>query len=157
MKINLKDLKILIEQVLYESNNDDFKNDVLNFIKKYLNIKSDITIIHTKKSFDNESMTQQMASVTYKYNRYIVYINFNETQFGFVRRLAHELIHVKQMEDGRLKIIGDKISFDGEVYTEDDYERMYHSDDIPKFEEEAFEQERIISNLYWKKNTLYRN
>lgn len=93
-----------------------------------------------------------MASVGFSdSNKYTININFNDTKFGFVRRLAHELVHVKQMEDGRLKVIDNKVYFDGQVYTNDEYKRLYHSDEIPKFEEEAFEQERLIANLYWNK------
>jgi len=144
-------IKTTIREYLNENTDYDFKNDVLDFIKKYLNIKSEILLKHTTKNFDTQSMSQQMASVGFSNNTYVININFNDTKFGFVRRLAHELIHVKQMEDGRLKVIDDKIYFDGKVYTNDDYKRLYHSDEIPKFEEEAFEQERIIANLYWNK------
>ena len=144
-------MKTTIREFLNENTDYDFKNDVLDFIKKYLNIKSEILLKHTTKNFDTESMSQQMASVRFSNNKYVININFNDTKFGFVRRLAHELIHVKQMEDGRLKVIDDKIYFDGDFYTNDDYKRLYHSDEIPKFEEEAFEQERIIANLYWNK------
>jgi hypothetical protein len=128
------------------------ENNVLNFIKNYLNVKSKITLKHTNKNFDSQSMSQQMASVSYNNdNNYVININFNDTKHGFVRRLAHELIHVKQMEGGRLKVINNEIQFDDEVYTKNDYIRLYHSDKIPKFEEEAFEQEKLIANLYWNK------
>lgn len=57
------------------------------------------------------------------------------------------------MESGRLIYNNDvSVSFDGIIYTKDDYKRMYHSDDIPKFEEEAFEQERVLSNLFFSRN-----
>jgi len=137
---------------LNENESSDFKYDALHFIKDYLDIKSEIILKHTTKNFDTESMTQQMASVGFSgSNKYTININFNDTKFGFVRRLAHELVHVKQIEDGRLKVINNKVYFDGDEYTEDDYKRLYHTDEIPKFEEEAFEQERIIANLYWNK------
>lgn len=143
-------IKTTIREFLNE-NNLDFKYDALQFIKDYLDIKSEISLKHTTKNFDTESMSQQMASVGFSdNNNYTINIDFNDTKFGFVRRLAHELVHVKQMEDGRLKVMNNKVYFDGHVYTNDDYKILYHSDEIPKFEEEAFEQERLIANLYWK-------
>lgn len=141
-----------IREFLNENTNLDFKYDALQFIKDYLDIKSEISLKHTTKNFDTETMTQQMASVGFSdSNKYTININFNDTKFGLVRRLAHELVHVKQMEDGRLRVINNKVYFDGNEYTDDDYKRLYHSDEIPKFEEEAFEQERLIANLYWNK------
>lgn len=129
-----------------------FRNDVLSFILKLLNIKSKISLNHDSSNFDSTTFSQQMASVGFSKNKnFIININFNDTKFGFVRRLSHEIYHIKQMEDGRLKMLDNgSISFDGVLYTKEEYEKMYHSDEMPKFEEEAFDQERIISNLYWE-------
>jgi hypothetical protein len=148
-----KIIKTKLRKFLNENVNKDLSLDALNFIKEYLNIKSDILLVNKNSRFDDISMSQQMASVKYddRSNKFIVQINFDDTKNGFVRRLAHELVHAKQMEDGRLKIKDEKIWFDGKSISWKEYKELYHSDEIPKFEEEAFDQERIISNAFWNR------
>lgn len=133
-----------------ESVSPQLKNDALQFIKKYLNIKANIVLNHKPTSYNNDILGTDMASVGFSNNgTFTINIDFNDTKFGFVRRLAHELVHVKQIEDGRLKKVGNDISFDNVIYTKDEYDKLYHSDTLPKFEEEAFNDERTISNMYW--------
>ncbi len=153
MKDLEKIIKTKLRKFLNENVNKDLSLDALNFIKEYLNIKSDILLVNKNSRFDDISMSQQMASVKYddRSNKFIVQINFDDTKNGFVRRLAHELVHAKQMEDGRLKIKDEKIWFDGKSISWKEYKELYHSDEIPKFEEEAFDQERIISNAFWNR------
>lgn len=129
-----------------------FQKSVLDFVKKYLMIKSDIVLVNKTNSFDATNKSQTMAQVSLPIGGvYHIAINFNDTKFGFVRRVAHECVHVKQMESGRLIIRDrDEIVFDGELTTLADYQTKYHTD-VPKFEEEAFDMEKIVANAYWKK------
>jgi len=134
----------------------DYTKDALEFFKKELGIKSDIVLVQSKSGFDPMSMSQLMGSVTSKKdNKFYVAVNFNETKNRFIRVLAHELVHVKQMEDGRLRFEGDKIIFDDEKMTYDEYQKRYYSDDIPKFEDEAFTQERVLQNKYAEKENSF--
>jgi hypothetical protein len=141
---------IKIAHLLNENNNAELRTDALNFIKNYLGIKSKVVLKHATHQLDTAFLTQQMAGVgRAQGGTYEIQINFNDTQFGFVRRLAHELVHVKQMESGKLKFVGnDTVSFNGKKISKDEYKAMYHSDNLPEFEEEAFAKERTISNLY---------
>jgi hypothetical protein len=59
------------------------------------------------------------------------------------------------MEDERLRFEGDKIIFDDEKMTYDEYQKKYYSDDIPKFEEEAFNLERVLQNKYMQQESNY--
>lgn len=135
-----------------------FHEDVLNFIRKYLGINSVVKLQNRKNKLNINDLTQSMAGVYFPDHNgvYTIYINFNETKYGFVRRLAHEMVHVKQIEDGRLiKIDNDTFEFEGEVYNQEKYKSLYHSDTIPKFEEEAFDMERVIANNFWNANSEY--
>lgn len=146
-------IKITLLEFLKESENIDYKEDALSFIKNYLNITSNIVLKNVASKFNKDSLSQINANVGFSDSDiYTININFNDTKFGFVRRLAHELVHVKQMESGRLRKIDDnKISFDDIVYTSKEYDEMYHSDEMLPFEEEAFDKERVIANAYWNK------
>lgn len=54
------------------------------------------------------------------------------------------------MEDNRLVSVSDTtFSFDGIEYNYNDYRKTYHDDNLIPFEQEAFDQERIIANAYW--------
>ena len=134
----------------------DYTKDALEFFKKELGIKSDVVLVQSKSSFDNSTMSQLMGSVTPKKdNKFYVAVNFDETKNRFLRVLAHELVHVKQMEDERLRHEGDKIIFDDEKMTYDEYQKRYYSDDIPKFEEEAFNLERVLQSKYMQQESNY--
>lgn len=123
--------------------------EIINFIKVYLNINSDIVVENMLPIFNKKTKT--MASVSHPIDGvFTISICFNGTDYGFVRRLAHECVHIKQMEDGRLKHIGsNKFSFDGEPMSFIDYATEYKdNNNIPKFEEEAFAMECKIANAY---------
>lgn len=140
------------DEFLNESVSNDLKSDALEFIKKYLGIKSKVSLNHTPSKYNKDLSGYNMANVGFSNSKgFEINIDFNETKFGFVRRLAHEMVHVKQIEDGRLKRSGDNFSFDGKIYSKKEYEKSYHQDKIPEFEEEAFDQERIIANAFWNK------
>ena len=135
---------------------EDYTKDALEFFKKELGIKSDVVLVQSQSSFDPMSMSQLMGSVTPKKdNKFYVAVNFNETKNRFIRVLAHELVHVKQMEDERLRFEGDKIIFDDEKMTYDEYQKRYYSDDIPKHEEEAFNLERVLQSKYMQQESNY--
>lgn len=144
----------LIDAIIeyFDSNlNKDFIKEALVFIKEFLEIKSNIILINKTSKMNMNLLTQDMASVKYINGSYYVTINFSDTKFGIVRRLSHELVHVKQMETGKLRIIDkDKVNFNGTVYTKKDYEKLYYERLLP-FEEEAFEKERIIANAFWNR------
>lgn len=94
-----------------------------------------------------------MAGVSFPVNNvFTIFVNFKETQFGFVRRVAHELVHVKQIESRKLKRLSDTtFSWKGEIWDYEDYYLKDHSEDeISEFEQEAFEKERILANKFWK-------
>jgi hypothetical protein len=115
-----------------------------------------VVVQDKRSSYDSPTMTQQNAGVYFLpvSGQYKIFVDFDETKFGFVRRLSHEMVHVKQMEDGRLKFLDDTtVSFDGHVCDYETYIENYH-DDMPKFEEEAFDLEREISNAYWNRKNL---
>ena len=128
----------------------DYKKNALDFFKKELNIKSDVILVQSKSKLETDlSMIQ--GGVGFKSNdKFKVLINLNDSKWSFIRTLAHELIHIKQMEDGRLIYSNGKISFDGEVITYEEYKQMYHSEEIPKFEEEAFDISRELQNKYYQ-------
>ena len=134
----------------------DYTKDALEFFKKELGIKSDIVLVQSKSSFDPISMSQTHGHASAKKdNKFYVGIDFNETKNRFIRTLAHELVHVKQMEDNRLRFEDNKIIFDEEKMTYDEYQKKYHSDDIPKFEDEAFTLERVLQNKYAENENSY--
>jgi len=72
-----KIIKTKLRKFLNENVNKDLSLDALNFIKEYLNIKSDILLVNKNSRFDDISMSQQMASVKYddRSNKFIVQIN----------------------------------------------------------------------------------
>jgi len=134
----------------------DYTKNALEFFKKELGIKSDIVLVQSKSSFDPISMSQTHGHATAKKdNKFYVAIDFNETKNRFIRTLAHELVHVKQMEDNRLRFEDNKIIFDDEKMTYDEYQEKYHSDDIPKFEDEAYTLERVLQNKYAEQENSY--
>jgi hypothetical protein len=147
---------IFIKDKYADGGEVDYTKDALEFFKKELGIKSDVVLVQSQSSFDPMSMSQLMGSVTpKKNNKFYVAVNFNETKNRFIRVLAHELVHVKQMEDERLRFEGDKIIFGDEKMTYDEYQKRYYSDDIPKFEDEAFTLERVLQNKYAEKEGSY--
>jgi hypothetical protein len=130
----------------------DYKKDALDFFIKELGIKSEVILLHRKSYFDTKSMSMRMGDTGFAKNGiYYIGINFNDTKQGYIRTLAHELVHIKQMEDGRLRYENDAIVFDNEKMTYEEYEKKYHSDDMPKFEEEAFTLDRKLQNKYAEK------
>jgi len=134
----------------------DYTKNALEFFKKELGIKSDIVLVQSKSSFDPISMSQTHGHATAKKdNKFYVAIDFNETKNRFIRTLAHELVHVKQMEDNRLRFEDNKIIFDDEKMTYNEYQEKYHSDDIPKFEDEAYTLERVLQNKYAEQENSY--
>lgn len=145
--------KIYTYQGFLNENNeiDRYKNIAVDFIKKLLNIKSDVILKNQSSKFDFDNNTQNMAGVSFPVNGvFTINIDFNDTKFGFIRRLSHEMVHVKQIEDGRLiKIDDTTFKFDGVIYDYKKYKSMYH-DELPKFEEEAFGMERILANKFWE-------
>lgn len=115
---------------------------MLDFIKSYLNIKSNIILVNTKSSFNKNNNTQNLAGVSLPINNtFYVNVNFDDTKTGFVRNLAHELTHVKQIEDGKLKITNNQIIFNNQIININDYKNKYHDTTFP-FEEEAYEMIR---------------
>jgi hypothetical protein len=136
----------------------DYTKDALEFFKKELGIKSDVVLVQSKSSFNPISMSQLMGGVplnSVKNNKFHVLVDFDLNKNRFIRTLAHELVHVKQMEDERLRFEDNKIIFDDEKMTYDEYQKRYHSDDIPKFEDEAFNLERVLQNKYAEKEGSY--
>ena len=136
-------------EYINENYKKDFHNNILNYIINYLKINSSCILLNKSLEFNKKNSTQSMAGVRCENNKYYIFIDFNETDFGFVRRLSHEMVHVKQIEDGRLILLknGD-IEFDSKIYSKIDYVNNYHDIDFP-FEIEAFEQEKEIANSYW--------
>lgn len=130
----------------------EFCDEVCFFLKKKLKIKSKVLVSHKHSKLNSYDNSQQMAGVSFPIGGvFHIVVNYGESEFGFVRRLAHEYVHVKQIEDKRLvKISPVSFSFDKEVFNYSDYEDNYHGNEIPAFEEEAFEKERILANLFWK-------
>jgi ribosomal protein S18 acetylase RimI-like enzyme len=136
----------------------DYKKDSLEFFKNELGIKSDVVLVNSKSNFDPKSMSIQMGIASNKKDgKYHIALNFNDTKQGFIRTLAHELVHIKQMEDGRLRYENGIIIFDNEKMTYDEYKKSYHSDNIPKFEDEAFILERKLQNMYHEKENSYKS
>jgi hypothetical protein len=137
--------------VINEMVNEDYINNALHFLKKELGIQSEVVLVQSKSGFDSDTMTQTMGHATHKRdNKFYLGIDFHQSKVRFVRTLAHELVHIKQMEDNRLSFEGNMIVFDGDKMTYDEYQEKYHSDDIPKFEDEAFTLERELQNKYFQ-------
>jgi hypothetical protein len=131
----------------------EFSKNALDFIKNYLKIKSDIILINKRSSFNKDNNTQDMAGLLFPTNNiFKIYIDFNDTKTGFIRRLSHECVHVKQIEEKRLKYIDNNtVEFEDIIISFEDYKNKYH-DKMPKFELEAFNMERKIANAFWSKN-----
>ncbi len=127
------------------------QKQAFDFIKNYLGIKSNVILKDKKNKLVGDS--QSMAGVGFpKDNTFTVEISFADTINGFVRRLAHEMVHVKQIEDGRLVLVNDdEFVFDGKKYNFKTYQQTYHEDTYP-FETEAFDQERTIANAFWNES-----
>jgi hypothetical protein len=137
--------------VIKEMVHEDYINNSLHFLKKELDIQSEVVLVQSKSGFDPKTMSQTMGHATQKKdNKFYLGVDFHVSKVRFIRTLAHELVHIKQMEDGRLSFEGNMITFDGDKMTYDEYQERYHSDDIPKFEDEAFTLERELQNKYFQ-------
>jgi hypothetical protein len=140
--MKLKDIILEISQ--------NILNDALKFFKSELKLNNaNILLINTaNKSY--------LGAVSFPKNHtYKININFDDTKFGFIKRLAHEMIHIQQMELNKLIFIDNNtISYNGIQYNNIDYNKNYHEKEFP-FEIEAFTMEKVLSNKFWKKYQQY--
>ena len=115
----------------------DTLNKVLDFAEKYLklNPKLDIHIdfIKTKKFLG------QYEGIDEHGETHFIDINENESQEDIIRSIFHELVHVRQTDDGDLSLDGN--SWKGFLYRTKEMEVDY--DHLP-WEKEAAELEETM-------------
>lgn len=121
---------------------------VLTFAEKYLKLNPRLEIyidfIKTKKFLGLYEGIDEHGETHY------IDINENESQEDIIRSIFHELVHVRQTDDGDLSLDGN--SWKGFLYKTKEMEVDY--DHLP-WEKEAFELEekmwRIYNATYHKK------
>ena len=123
--------------------------DLLNFLAQDLNIseKTELTITYNEKLLDRLSSDVEYSALLHNTlpNKYVLYVREgNVSQFV----LCHEMVHLKQYEDGRLSMSSDfkTITWEGEKM---DNSIPYN---LREWEKEAFSQE----NRLWKKYKKWR-
>jgi len=126
-------LKQILKEELELANKD---NDIYEFLKKELDIKSKIVM--------GEKSEIKVADVPFpKAGIFYIDVPMNGT-FEGVKNLARELIYVKLVETKRLKYINDSlINFDGT-----DFNLQDEIPDLP-FQKEVEEMEKELVNKYW--------
>lgn len=126
-------------------------NKIVAFVKKELKIKSNVTVVEDKKiEVINKEINPAGCAKKIDNNNFKVIIKDFKDKL-LVRIIAHELVHVKQFESGRLKLEGDIITFCGEQMSYQNYMINYH-DNEPAFETEAYDQSREIESKFYKTN-----
>ena len=126
----------------------DTLNKVLDFAEKYLklnpNLEIHIDFIKTKKFLGQYEGIDEHGETHY------IDINEGESQEDIIRSIFHELVHVRQTDDGDLSLDGN--SWKGFLYRTKEMEVEY--DHLP-WEKEAAELEekmwRIYNATYHKK------
>lgn len=126
----------------------DTLNKVLDFAEKYLklnpNLEIHIDFIRTKKFLGQYEGIDEHGETHY------IDINEGESQEDIIRSIFHELVHVRQTNDGDLSLDGN--SWKGFLYRTKEMEVEY--DHLP-WEKEAAELEekmwRIYNATYHKK------
>lgn len=126
----------------------DTLNKVLDFAEKYLklnpNLEIHIDFIRTKKFLGQYEGIDEHGETHY------IDINEGESQEDIIRSIFHELVHVRQTDDGDLSLDGN--SWKGFLYRTKEMEVEY--DHLP-WEKEAAELEekmwRIYNATYHKK------
>ncbi len=126
----------------------DTLNKVLDFAEKYLklnpNLEIHIDFIRTKKFLGQYEGIDEHGETHY------IDISEGESQEDIIRSIFHELVHVRQTDDGDLSLDGN--SWKGFLYRTKEMEVEY--DHLP-WEKEAAELEekmwRIYNATYHKK------
>ena len=126
----------------------DTLNKVLDFAEKYLKLNPKLEIhidfIKTKKFLGQYEGIDEHGETHY------IDISENESQEDIIRSIFHELVHVRQTDDGDLSLDGN--SWKGFLYRTKEMEIEY--DHLP-WEKEAAELEekmwRIYNATYYKK------
>ena len=126
----------------------DTLNKVLDFAEKYLKLNPKLEIhidfIKTKKFLGQYEGIDEHGETHY------IDISENESQEDIIRSIFHELVHVRQTDDGDLSLDGN--SWKGFLYRTKEMEVEY--DHLP-WEKEAAELEekmwRIYNATYHKK------
>ena len=116
---------------------------VLNFAEKYLKLNSRLEIhidfIRTKKFLGQYEGIDEHGEIHY------IDINENESKEDIIRSIFHELVHVRQTDDGDLSLDGN--SWKGFLYKTKEMEVDYHH--LP-WEKEAFDLEEKMWNIFNK-------
>jgi len=116
---------------------------VLTFAEKYLKLNSRLEIhidfIRTKKFLGQYEGIDEHGETHY------IDINENESKEDIIRSIFHELVHVRQTDDGDLSLDGN--SWKGFLYKTKEMEVDY--DHLP-WEKEAFDLEEKMWNIFNK-------
>ena len=119
----------------------DTLNKVLDFAEKYLklnpNLEIHIDFIRTKKFLGQYEGIDEHGETHY------IDINEGESQEDIIRSIFHELVHVRQTDDGDLSLDGN--SWKGFLYRTKEMEVEY--DHLP-WEKEAAELEEKMWRIY---------
>ena len=119
----------------------DTLNKVLDFAEKYLKLNPKLEIhidfIKTKKFLGQYEGIDEHGETHY------IDISENESQEDIIRSIFHELVHVRQTDDGDLSLDGN--SWKGFLYRTKEMEVEY--DHLP-WEKEAAELEEKMWRIY---------
>lgn len=125
-----------------------FKEKALKFIVDKLDINSKVQLANGET---NVEPGEKIADIFFpKAGIFTLEIPADDS-FDFVRDLAHELVHVKQIEEHRLKLINPGIvEFEGQKYDISNFSEDFEEDenDLP-FDKEANREEKILANEFW--------
>tara|TARA_A100001388_G_scaffold267113_1_gene240892 strand:+ start:129 stop:554 length:426 start_codon:yes stop_codon:yes gene_type:complete len=126
----------------------DTLNKVLDFAEKYLklnpNLEIHIDFIRTKKFLGQYEGIDEHGETHY------IDISEGESQEDIIRSIFHELVHVRQTDDGDLSLDGN--SWKGFLYRtkemEVEYDHLPWEKEAAKLEEKMW---RIYNATYYKK------
>jgi hypothetical protein len=129
----------------------DFKLAAMKFFTEKLKIDSKVQL---EDGAPNVSADEKVADIFFpKAGIFTLKIKADDT-FEFIRELAHEMVHVKQVEDKRLKLINPSIvEFDGKEYPIEGEDFKSEDSDAP-FDKEADAMSKDLASSFWNKLNL---
>ncbi len=125
---------------------DDFRLAALEFFKDKLKITSKVQLVN---GAPNVEAGDKIYDVHFpKAGIFTLDVAADDT-FDFIRELAHNMVHVKQIEDKRLKLVTPGIvNFDGEEFHIKPENYKSDENDTP-FDKEANALEKDLASSFW--------
>jgi hypothetical protein len=124
--------------------------DELNITNTYVVVKEMDELV--SKNFKNENDLILQAAIVGTKNQYIIYVT-PMNRVNTITIISHELVHLKQYADGRLKMIDNGIEWNGVELNINNLSQLEYSS--RPWEREAFQVGKILSNKL--KNVLYND